>query len=255
MRSSSAIRIIRGFQPDCRGATSPARIGITECVASRGIIRNLLAMTCSLVSPLGGDIAHAAPTAVPDAARPLPLSAVRLTGGPLKRAPELDREYLLKLEPDRMLCYFRKNAGLQPKAEGYGGWDGDGKNLTGHILGHYLSAVSIMWAATGDARFKERADSIIRELKEVRAAHPDGYLGALAGGEERFGEVARGDIRSGGFDLNGLWSPWYVLHKDFAGLRDAYRFTGNRDALDLEITFAGWAGGIMSKLDDAQTQQ
>ena len=78
-----------------------------------------------------------------------------------------------------MLAYFRERAGLQPKAEGYGGWDGDGKNLTGHIAGHYLSAVSLMWAATGDARFKERADYIVEELKEVQDKHGDGYLGAL----------------------------------------------------------------------------
>ena len=90
---------------------------------------------------------------IPDAAHPLPLSAVRLTGGPLKRAQDLDAQYLLKLEPDRMLAFFRKRAGLEPKAQPYGGWDGDGKNLTGHIAGHYLSAVSLMWAATGDARF------------------------------------------------------------------------------------------------------
>src|ERR1043166_5251277 len=79
---------------------------------------------------------------IPDEARPLPLSAVRLTGGPLKRAQDLDAEYLLKLEPDRMLAYYRKRAGLEPKAQGYPGWDGDGRNLTGHIAGHYLSAVS-----------------------------------------------------------------------------------------------------------------
>ena len=178
-----------------------------------------------------GVTASAAPITpvIPAVARPLPLSAVRLTGGPLKRAQDLDREYLLKLEPDRMLAYFRIRAGLQPKARGYGGWDGDGKNLTGHILGHYLSAISLMWAATGDARFKERVDYIVHELKEIQDANGNGYLGALSGGKERFAEVARGDIRSGGFDLNGLWSPWYVLHKVFAGLRDAYRFTGNRD--------------------------
>jgi len=62
--------------------------------------------------------------------------------------------------------------------------------------------------------------------------------GALANGKERFAEVAQGNIRSGGFDLNGLWSPWYVLHKDYAGLRDAYRFAGNHTALDLEVKFA-----------------
>src|SRR5436190_17661595 len=102
--------------------------------------------------------------AIPYGARPLPLSAVRLTGGPLKHAQDLDAEYLLKLEPDRMLAYFRKRAGLEPKARPYGGWDGDGKNLTGHVAGHYLSAVSLMYAATGDTRFKERADYIVKEL-------------------------------------------------------------------------------------------
>jgi hypothetical protein len=77
---------------------------------------------------------------IPDVARPLPLSAVRLTGGPLKHAQDLDIDYLLKLEPDRMMAYYRKRAGLEPKAAGYTGWDGDGRNLTGHIAGHYLSA-------------------------------------------------------------------------------------------------------------------
>ena len=32
-------------------------------------------------------------------------------------------------------------------------------------LGHYLSAVSLMWAATGDARFKERADYIVERTE------------------------------------------------------------------------------------------
>jgi DUF1680 family protein len=193
--------------------------------------------------------------AVPDVASPLPLTAVRLTGGPLKRAQDLDIAYLLELEPDRMLAYYRKRAGLEPKAQGYGGWDGDGRNLTGHIAGHYLSAVSLMYASTGDARFKQRADYIVKELKEVQDKNGDGYLGALEGGREKFAEVAAGNIRSAAFDLNGMWSPWYTLHKTYAGLRDAYRYTGNRTALELEIKFAAWAEGILSKLDDAQTQK
>jgi len=192
---------------------------------------------------------------ISDVARPLPLVAVRLTGGPLKRAQDLDADYLLKLEPDRMMAYYRQRAGLQPKAQGYTGWDGDGRNLTGHIAGHYLSAVSFMYAATGDARFKERADYLVREMKEVQDKQGDGYLGALANGKEQFVEVSKGNIRSAGFDLNGLWAPWYVLHKTFAGLRDAYRYTGNREALEVEIKFAAWAEGILSKLDDAQLQK
>ncbi len=205
-----------------------------------------------VVAPLN---AQPIKNAVPDVARPLPLSAVRLTGGPLKQAQDLDADYLLKLEPDRMLAFYRKRAGLASKAEPYGGWDGDGKNLTGHIGGHYLSGVSMMYAATGDARFKERVDYLVSELKEVQDKHGDGYLGALANGKEQFVEVSKGNIRSAAFDLNGLWAPWYVLHKTFAGLRDAYRFTGNRTALDIEIKFAAWSEGIMTKLDDAQTQK
>jgi uncharacterized protein len=191
---------------------------------------------------------------IADAARPLPLSAVRLTGGPLKHAQDLNGKYLLELEPDRMLAYFRVRAGLPSKAKPYGGWDGDGKNLTGHIAGHYLSAVSMMWAATGDKRFKERVDYIVKELKEVQDRNGDGYMGGLANGRERFAEVARGDIRSAGFDLNGLWSPWYVLHKIFAGLRDAWRYAGSRTALEVESKFAAWAESILAKLDDAQVQ-
>jgi uncharacterized protein len=199
--------------------------------------------------------AQAIKNAIPDVARPLPLSSVRITGGPLKHAQELNADYLLTLEPDRMMAYYRKRAGLEPKAQGYPGWDGDGRNLTGHIAGHYLSGVSLMFAATGDPRFKERADYLVKEMKEVQDKNGDGYLGAVDGLREKFAEVAKGNIKSSFFDLNGLWSPWYTLHKTFAGLRDAYRFTGNRTALEVEIKFAAWAETILSKLTPEQTQQ
>ena len=208
-----------------------------------------------LVLLAGAAQAQSIQNAVSDEARPLPLTAVRVTGGPLKRAQDLNAEYLLKLEPDRMMAFYRKRAGLEPKAQGYTGWDGDGRNLTGHIAGHYLSGVSLMFAATGDARFKERADYIVKEMKEVQDKNGDGYLGAVEGLREKFAEVAKGNIKSTFFDLNGLWSPWYTLHKTYAGLRDAYRFTGNQTALELEIKFAAWAETIMAQLNPEQTQQ
>lgn len=202
----------------------------------------------------GMETAPAADPADVVKARPLPLSAVRLTGGPLKHAQEMDGRYLRELEPDRMLAFYRDRAGLAMKGEPYGGWDGDGRNLTGHIAGHYLSGVSLMYAATGDARFKERADYIVAELKQVQDAHGDGYLSALSGGRDCFGRLAAGEIVSGSFDLNGQWSPWYTLHKTYAGLRDAYRHTGNRTALDVEVAFAAWAEGVLSGLSDVQLQ-
>ena len=193
-------------------------------------------------------------------ARPLPLDGVRLTGGPLKHAQDLELEYLLTLEPDRMLAFLRRSAKLEPKAQGYGGWDGDGRQLTGHIAGHYLSGISMAWAATGDARFRERVNYMVNELKLIQDAQGDGYVGALmdrnrTDGKSLFQQLSKGIIRSGGFDLNGMWSPWYVQHKIFAGLRDAYRYTGNRTALDVEIKFAGWAEGILSPLSNEQIQR
>jgi DUF1680 family protein len=188
-------------------------------------------------------------------ARPVPLDKVRLTGGPLKHAQDVTAAYLLGLEPDRMLAYYRVRAGLAPKAEGYTGWDGDGRNLTGHIAGHHLSAVSLMYAATGDARFKARADYLVRELKDVQDAHGDGYLSALEGCREAFAALADDEIRAAAFDLNGLWSPWYTLHKTYAGLRDAYRHAGNDVALELLIKFSAWAEGVLAPLSDDQVQR
>jgi len=185
-------------------------------------------------------------------ARPLPLDQVRVTGGPLRTAQDLTAKYLLELDPDRMMAWYRERAGLARKAEPYGGWDGGGRNLTGHIAGHHLSAVSLMYRATGDERFNARADHLVREMKDVQDRHGDGYLGALEGLREAFALVSRGEIRSTGFDLNGLWSPWYTLHKTYAGLRDAFRHTGNRAALDLEIRFAAWAEGVLRPMTDAQ---
>ena len=191
----------------------------------------------------------------PAKATPIPLARVRPHRRPAPRGPA-------RRCPLPVVTRSRPDAGVLPdprgaRAEGeaYGGWDAGGRNLTGHILGHYLSAVSLMWAATGDVRFKERADSIVRELAVIQEANGDGYLGALEGGREAFAEVARGEIRSEKFDLNGLWSPWYTLHKLFAGLRDAYRFAGNRTALDLEVGYAAWAEGVLSELDEAQLQE
>ncbi len=117
-----------------------------------------------------------------------------------------------------------------------------------------------MYAATGDARYKQRADYIVNQLKEIQDKRGDGYIGAITDdkgtdGDVLFHQVAEGNIRSGGFDLNGLWSPWYVEHKIFAGLRDAYRYTSNPLALEVEIKFAAWADEILSKLTDDQLQR
>jgi DUF1680 family protein len=183
---------------------------------------------------------------------PVPLNRVRLTGGPLKVWQDADAKYLLSLEPDRMMAFYRERAGLTKKAEPYAGWDGAGRNLTGHIAGHHLSAVSLMYLATGDERFKQRADYLVKEMKEVQDKNGDGYCGAIEGAKQNFAALSRGEIRGAAFDLNGMWSPFYTLHKTFAGLRDAYRHTGNKTALHIETKFAGWVEKTIAPLNDLQ---
>src|SRR5688572_13747237 len=83
-----------------------------------------------------------------------PLSSVRLLESPFKHAQETDLKYILALDPDRLLAPFLRESGFQPKASTYGDWEGTG--LDGHIGGHYLAALSEMYAATGNQDVKER---------------------------------------------------------------------------------------------------
>lgn len=184
---------------------------------------------------------------------PFPLSDIRLTGGPFAHANAICAEYLLSVDPDRLLHSFRTNAGLAAKADVYGGWESLG--LAGHSLGHYLSACAQQFASGADERFKQRVDHIVGELAECQANRQDGYIGAMPDGDRVWAEVKKGDIRSRGFDLNGLWVPWYTHHKVLAGLIDAYRHTSNETALEIAKRFADWAIEITKGLTDELWQQ
>jgi DUF1680 family protein len=185
---------------------------------------------------------------------PFSLTDVKLLDGPFLHATELDAKILLTYDPDRLLSRFYSEAGLKPKAEQYMGWENE--TIAGHSLGHYLSACSMMYQTTGDSRFLERVNYIVGELKLIQDADGNGYLGAFPKGKKILeNEVAKGDIRSQGFDLNGIWVPFYTEHKMMAGLRDAYRLCRNLTALEVEKRFADWLDGIVSPLNDEQVQK
>lgn len=182
-----------------------------------------------------------------------PVENVRLTSGPFKTAQDKDIEYLLSLDADRLLAPYYKEAGLPPKAENYGNWENTG--LDGHIGGHYLSALAYMYAATGNAEIQKRLDYFLRGLKECQDASGNGYLCGVPGGKEMWNAVAQGDIRAGGFDLNGKWVPLYNIHKIYAGLRDAYQQTHNDMAGDMLIALTEWMAKEVSQLDDSLIQK
>jgi DUF1680 family protein len=184
---------------------------------------------------------------VTPSAVPFALQDVRLLDGPFKRAMELDQQYLLAIDADRLLHNFRVNAGLPSSAAPLGGWEAPDVELRGHTAGHYLSALSLMYASTGDARFKTRADALVAELATIQDAqarrfHP-GYLSAFP--EEFFDRVDR---------RQKVWAPYYTIHKIMAGLVDAHQLTGNAQALAVVTKMAEWVRFRVDRLTEAQQQ-
>jgi len=179
---------------------------------------------------------------------PFALTDVRLLDGPFKQAMQLDAQYLLALEPDRLLHNFRVNAGLPSNAQPLGGWEAPDVELRGHTVGHYLSALALMYASTGDARFKARADLMVAELSKIQDALAKkfhaGYLSAFP--EEFFDRV---DARQR------VWAPYYTIHKIMAGLLDVSQLCGNAQALIAVTKMADWVKFRVDRLTDDQQQR
>ena len=82
------------------------------------------------------------------------LQDVKLTDSMFKNAQDVDLKYILELNPDKLLAPYLIDAGLPLKANRYGNWESSG--LDGHIGGHYLSALAMMYASTGNVELKTR---------------------------------------------------------------------------------------------------
>lgn len=190
--------------------------------------------------------------ALPQKIKTFPVSEVRLTTGVFKNAESLDKCYLMGLNPDRLLAPYMKEAGLLPKAENYPNWENTG--LDGHIGGHYLSALSYMYASTGDAEIKARLDYFLSEMKRCQDASGNGYLCGVPGGKAIWKEIKDGKINANPFGLNNRWVPLYNIHKTYAGLRDAYVVAGQEDAKDMLIALTDWMMELVSGLNDEQIQ-
>lgn len=184
------------------------------------------------------------------ALKQFPLSQVKLTGGPWLNSQQKTEAYLLTIEPERLLHNFRVNSKLEPNAPIYGGWEQMG--LAGHSLGHYLTACAQAYSSSSNKAFRDKIDQTIAGLKECQDARPDGLIEAIPNGDKAWDEIRTGNIRSGGFDLNGMWAPWYTHHKVFIGLMDAHTITGNKDALPIAKKFGEWAIDLTKDLTEEQ---
>jgi DUF1680 family protein len=191
----------------------------------------------------GGAKVKVAPV-VPLKVHAFPLQDVRLLDGPFKHAMELDEKYLLSLDADRLLHNFRVNAGLPSSAQPLGGWEEPNCELRGHFVGHYLSACALMYAATGDEKFKQKGDAVVTGLAACQAKIGTGYLSAFP--ESFFDRVE---------STGRVWAPYYTLHKIYAGLLDMYVYCDNRQALEVCKKFADWVIARNAKLSDEQMQK
>jgi uncharacterized protein len=172
-------------------------------------------------------------------ARPFDLSRVRLGPGPFLDALQVNRRYLMALDPDRLLHTFRLTAGLPSNAEPLGGWEAPNNELRGHYTGHYLSACALLQASLGDAEVRSRGEGMVAELARCQDALGTGYLSAFP--EEFFDRLREG---------RPVWAPFYTLHKIMAGLLDMHTLAGNAQALDVLKRMAGWAARWVQPLGD-----
>ena len=172
-----------------------------------------------------------------------PLEEVRLLDGPFRHAMEMDGRYLLALDTERLVRNFRINAGLPTQAEPLGGWEAPDCELRGHFVGHYMSACVQMYAATGDARYKEKGEAVVRALGECQEKLGNGFLSAFP---ESF--IDRVEQRKQ------VWAPYYTLHKIMAGLEDMYVYCADEQALAMARKFGDWTVERNSRLTDPQMQ-
>lgn len=181
-----------------------------------------------------------------------PLETVKLSESVFNKAMMADRQYLMAMEPDRLLAPYLKEAGLKPRADNYPNWENTG--LDGHIGGHYISALSLMYASTGDTAIQQRIDYMINELERCQKTSPDGYISGIPNGKRIWKEIKQGNIRASGFGLNDRWVPLYNIHKLYSGLRDAYWYAKNEKAKAMLVKLTDWMMNEVSDLSDEQIQ-
>ena len=175
---------------------------------------------------------------VKSALTPVPAQSVRLLPGLFKDRYELNRKYMMMLEPQKLLQNFYAEAGLNKEymvgkdgdlSQLYWGWESPMGQLRGHFLGHYLSACAYMWAETGDEAIRQRADFIVDELARCQQINGGEWIGSIP--EKYLYLMAEG---------RPMWSPQYTLHKTLMGLYDMYAITGNKKALEVLDHMADW---------------
>ena len=201
------------------------------------------------------------------------LNEVTLLDGPMKTMMETNDELLLKYDADRLMTPFIRQAGLSKNSSSkYYGWESKHPSfsnwglsdwsLEGHVGGHYVTALSLAYAATNDAemkaKMKERLDYCLNIMKDCQDAYKNdtrgmkGFIGGQPINQIWTGLYAK-DLTE--FRKYGGWVPFYCQHKVLAGLRDAYLYTGSTLAKELFRGLSDWSVNVVSNLSTDEMQQ
>ena len=180
------------------------------------------------------------------------MSNVKLLDGIFKDSEKIGKEFLLTLDVDRLVASCYVAASLTPKKPRYGGWETMG--ISGHSIGHWLSATATMYSVTRDEKLKEKLDYAVDELAYVQSQDPFGYVSGFP--RDCYDRVfAGGDFEVSHFSLGDSWVPWYSIHKIYAGLIDVYNICDHEKALEVVLKLANWAKKGTDNLTDEEFQR
>ncbi|MBR6320353.1 MAG: glycoside hydrolase family 127 protein [Prevotella sp.] len=200
------------------------------------------------------------------------LEQVTLLAGPMKTAMDLNIKMLMQYDTDRLLTPFVRQSGLASttdqtspyyqwltKHPNFKNWGGDaGFDLSGHVGGHYLSALALAYAACHDeavrTQLKERMDYMLKVMKDCQDAYDkntEGLYGFIGGQpiNDSWKALYRGDLSK--IQGNWGWVPFYCQHKILAGLRDAYLYGNSPVAKELFRKLADWSVNVVAKVSDS----
>lgn len=168
--------------------------------------------------------------------RDFSLNEVEVTEPYLQHAFQLEQEYLLQLDADRLLAGFYETAGRRPKAERYpGGWED--ADIAGHTMGHFMTALAQAYAQSGQQVFYDKLNYLLAELSGCQAE--SGYLSA-------FPEVLFDRLEQG----KQAWVPWYTMHKILAGLIRVYQLAAIPTALTIAVRLGTWTAERVNRWDE-----
>ena len=200
------------------------------------------------------------------------LEQVTLLDGPMKTAMDKNLQHLMQYDVDRLLTPYVRQSGLskttdtsspyyqwETKHPNFKNWGGDaGFDLSGHVGGHYLSALALGWAACHDeamrTQLKERLDYMLQVMKDCQDAYDqntEGLYGFIGGQpiNDSWKALYKGDLSK--IQNNWGWVPFYVQHKILAGLRDAYLYGNSEVAKELFLKLADWSVNLIAKVNDS----